>query len=268
MAIALKPDFDSAYSNLSATYIDINQIKSAIKCYDKAIEINPAFETAYDNRGIALLSDNQIDNALNDFEKAIAIRENLASAHYHLSSIKKYQPHDPQIELMETLKSNSSTQVTDQVHLNFALAKVYDDLKDYKKSFECLKIANQTHKEFTNYTVDKDIEVMDYLHNVFSDNSLNNIVPENKSSPQAIFILGMPRSGTTLVEQIISRHSNVHGAGELSIINNLVSPLLKTQLENSLVPEKWALSEYEIKLIRDRYLGGTSKIGRSRKNYH
>jgi hypothetical protein len=117
---------------------------------------------------------------------------------------------------MQILYQDESISKAQRCHLNFALAKVYEDLDELNNSFTYLAEGNALRKEFLNYDIGQDIKLFDILKRAHKDvhkSAPKEIEPLSELIP--IFILGMPRSGTTLTEQIISSHSKVTGAGEL-----------------------------------------------------
>ena len=108
----------------------------------------------------------------------------------------------------------------DQCQLSFALAKMYEDIGDMDKSFTCLTKGNSLRKQLLNYSIDQDKSIFSKLKNAQPNLFKNSIgIKENSTDHTPFFILGMPRSGTTLVEQIVSSHSKVTGAGELNHIS-------------------------------------------------
>ena len=153
---------------------------------------------------------------------------------------------------MEALYTHADTSELDQVQLSFALAKAYEDLADYDKSFQYLKAGNCVRKKQLNYHIDDERKLISKIRWIFTSASLPcAFAGAGKPSIQPIFIVGMMRSGTSLVEQILASHSQVHGAGELRTVYNLVRPLLKKRGDEK---AKQPLSRREIKALRDAYL--------------
>ena len=121
---------------------------------------------------------------------------------------------------MQNLHQDKNITEDQRCHLGFALAKVFEDLNDLDQSFSYLALGNELRKNQLDYDVKKDIKSFDLLKNTYP--ILKSFVPpihETTNGPKPIFILGMPRSGTSLVEQIVSSHSSISGGGELNYIN-------------------------------------------------
>ena len=114
------------------------------------------------------------------------------------------------INMLEKVKNSEKLDTQNKIRLNFAIGKVFEDLKDYENSFKYLKVGNDLKKNSVKFDIDKEIRDFNIIKNKLS---LKN-KEASDSSPKLIFVLGMPRSGTTLVEQILSSHNDVYGAGE------------------------------------------------------
>ena len=253
--LGIYPDSYIVFNFLGTTLQGQDKLNEALQKYDKAIELNPDFAEAHNNRGNVLKYFCRFEDAVASYTRAIELAPNLAALHYNIGHLKKYTLTDPCIKLMESLLLDKKMNVSDQIYLNWALAKAYEDIKQYEKSFVHLSRGNSYHKKEINFTIDKDIEVMSYIKKMFSNKKQSTNVTQDKDSvPKNIFILGMPRSGTSLVEQIISCHSSVHGAGELITMSKLVIPILKEKMTQCLNPIEWILSESEIMRVRDGYL--------------
>jgi tetratricopeptide (TPR) repeat protein len=220
-AIELDPNYAKAYNNLGSALKDIGKIEEAKVSYNKAIELNPNYPDALYNLGITWSDLGNLKEAEVSYRKVIELNPNYAHAHRLLSALIKYSPDTPHLqqllELYPITKINS-----DKCHLGFALAKAYEDLKDYDKSFFYLNEANCLHFKDLNYDISVEKNNFKLIKSLF----INNCRPNKEIAiydKQAIFIVGMPRSGTSLTEQIISSHPHVYGCGELDYLANSLS---------------------------------------------
>jgi len=262
-ALEFKPDFAEAYYNLGNAYLSLEDLHNAIKLLKKAISVKPDFADAYNNLGIAYLRTGEQELAREFFENAIALVPAYASAHHNLSSVKKYYEKDSQVIQMESLLSNTEISIQDQIYFSFSLAKVYEDLGSHKELFKHLNHANRMRKKQLNYSI-SDSERHNEMIKLFFNNQSNNkikILYKDSLSVRPIFIVGMPRSGTSLVEQIVSSHNEVHGAGELKNFNNIIVPIIRDHLSN----EDFSLTEDEYRLIRKQYENELSKFNVNEK---
>ena len=227
-AVAIKPDYAEAHYNLGGTFYQLNQLDAAVKSYKKAIAVKPDYAEVHFSLGVVFRALSQQDAAVKCYEKAVAIKPGYAEAHRNLSALKKYTKDDPQITQMQSLISTSDLSQLDRMNLCFALAKVYEDLGKQDELFKFLHEGNLLRKEDLSYSLDKDQKLFTSCRNLFSSlpPAIENSLSYETSAIQPIFIVGMPRSGTSLVEQIIASHHAVHGAGELSTLSELSYPII------------------------------------------
>jgi tetratricopeptide (TPR) repeat protein len=253
-AIQFKPDYAEAYNNLGITFQNIDKTDKAIKNYEKAIQLKPDYAEAYNNLGITFQNIGQSAKAIKNYKKAIQINPNYAKAYFHLGALETYKPNDSKIEFMKNMLNDSSFGISDKAYLCFALAKAYEDLDEYDKSFNYLNQGNRLRKKELNYDINYDKKLTSKIKSIFSIKNLGVDIQDNKdTSIRPIFIVGMPRSGTSLVEQIIASHAKVHGAGELETMTRIVKPII-SNLNNS------ALSKNNIQSIHDEYLGALTTL--------
>ncbi|MDC0239589.1 tetratricopeptide repeat protein, partial [Candidatus Thioglobus sp.] len=251
-SLTIKPDYANAHNNLGSVLIGLDQQDEAVKCFEKALAIKPDFAEAHNNFGIIFKEMGQTDEAVKCFEKALFVNPDYAQAYRHLVTIKKYIASDPQISQMQSILSNGDLSKSDRIHLCFALAKVYENLGKQDELFKFLHEGNRLRKQELNYSLDMDQITHSVVKKLFnpSPSDVEKSLSYEASTIRPIFILGMPRSGTSLVEQIIASHHAVHGAGELHTLNNLINPIVKDHSTN----DKNSLSEKTFLSIRQQYL--------------
>ena len=228
-AVAYKPDFAEAYNNLGITLRALGQPDTAVKHYEKAIALNPNYVQAYNNLGNAFKELGDRDAAIKNFEKALAIQPNYAEVHHNLSSLKKYTSSDVQITKMQSLFSTNDLSQPARTHLCFALAKVYEDLGNQDELFKVLHEGNQLRRQEFNYSLDMSQNYHSTIKNLFSSSTtvIEKSLSYEASTIRPVFIVGMLRSGTSLVEQIMASHHAVHGAGELITFKRSCYPTTK-----------------------------------------
>lgn len=226
-ALKINPAYAEACHNRGNVLRDLGKLEAAVESYDQAIRIRPDYGDAHNNRGSALAELGQVEAAVASYETALRIQPDTAWAHRNLSIIKTYTPSDPQIGVMEGLLENPAVDMTDRVHLLFALAKAYGDTGAYDRSFACLEKGNRLRKKELAYGIEHDRDIMTRVMDLFDIPDLS-AVASGADDPglTPVFIVGMPRSGTSLVEQILASHSRVFGAGELNTVSRLVAPVL------------------------------------------
>ena len=194
---------------------------SVLEIYNEALKIDENNQTILFTLANAYHAMGDAQKTIEIVEKILKINPKHVSAHKLLSSIIDYSNDLANLNQMEDIiseKNLTNGQITD---LSFALGKAYEDLKKFEKSFLCLERANKLRKNSTNYNIIKEINFFENIKKTFNNIGFNDEKRLfNKIKP--IFICGMPRSGTTLVEQIIASHQDVFGAGELVYIQRLI----------------------------------------------
>jgi len=254
-AIQLAPDFSEAYNNRGSAHFELGQMDEAMQNFDLANQLKPQYAEAHMNRGNASRALGQLKEAIKSYEKAIQFKPDYGEAHLSLAHLKTYNPDDPHTGLMENLLTNSELSELDRMNLYVALAKVREDIGDYDDSFSYLEKANRLRNQELDYTIDNDRQLFARIKETFSVKGVTlDEVSEVKPPIRPIFIIGMPRSGTSLAEQILATHSKVHGAGELEIIGKLMSPITSGHSNDDLNQDKAALTSNEIASLRHGYL--------------
>ena len=253
-ALAIKPDYAEAANFRGVIFQNDGDLENAIKYYQKSLGINPNLVDAYNNIGLAEKELNKTDNAIKAFEKALSIDPNFASAYYNLSRFKHYTLSKEQVEKMQLLLSTDGVNQSDLIYINFALASANEGFGNQDDFFKYLHEANHLRKKELNYSFGTSQKLFSIIYEIFTEvpNSIKKPLKINASTKRPIFILGMPRSGTSLVEQIISSHASVYGAGELSTLMKLLYPILKDRLSNGC--DNNLSSEKNLTLIREKYL--------------
>jgi len=244
-AINLNPNFADAYNNLGTVLENLGKLNESEIHYKKAISLNPNFAEAYNNLGTNLEQQGKLKDAQVNYEKAILINPGLANTHRQLSLIKKFDKYDKHYRLIQKIYLDKNISDEQRCHINFSLAKIHEDLENFEKAFQHLSEGNGIQKKLLKYNIKKDIKLFDQVKLTFQKIKKSTPKIKKKSKLTPIFIIGMPRSGTTLVEQIISSHSQVTGLGELPFVSQFGYPITTGLLE---------CSEESISKFRNDYL--------------
>jgi len=215
-AIELKPDFANAYSNLGMILNDLRKFKEAESSLRKAIEFKPDFANAYTNLGSILISLGKLKQAEEYILKSIEINPNLATAYYVLSNLKYSDKNKKwQTNLFSDSILNNKTP-KEKVDIYFARSNILHKQKRYSESSKFLSLANKIklslYPSKSSLLIHKSKELM-----VESNNASFNL-NEHSKSILSIFIVGMFRSGSTLLESILSMNKEINDLGE----NNLL----------------------------------------------
>ncbi|MDA9349889.1 tetratricopeptide repeat protein [bacterium] len=219
-ALEIQPDFAEAYNSIATTLKNQDKLEEAIEAYSKALAIKPDFAEAHTNMGNALKDQGKLEEAIEAYHKALAIKPDSANAHRSLSTLIKYTLNDPQISVVDDLLRRENLHDSDRSQLYYTYAKMQEDLKDLSGAFDSYVAGGDLRRKLLAYEFNQDEHLFSQIKQTapkFKDVAVNEASEPIRHTP--IFILGMPRSGTTLVEQIVSSHSEVTGAGELEYVS-------------------------------------------------
>ena len=220
LAVHITQDFPKhqfAWKVLGAVLGATGRKSEAVDANQKAVALSPQDAEAHSNLGITLKALGRLDEAEASYNQAIALKPDLANAHRNLTLMKKFDAQDEQYSKMQELYLDKNISEEQRCHINFGLAKACEDLGDFEQAFAHYSEGNMQRKKLLNYDINKDVERFRKIKSNYPQIAYNSLEPEKFSKDlMPIFIVGMPRSGTTLVEQIISSHSKVTGAGELA----------------------------------------------------
>ena len=223
-SISLDDNKPEAHNNLGSLYKTIDKPNDAIKSFQRAIDIDSSFVYAYHNIGNVYTSMGKFEEAKIYFKKSIKINPFYSNSHRTLSRIIKYKENEEHFkELKNIYPKIKSKNQDDKVNISFALGKAYEDIKDFKKSYLYYEEANSNYDKNINYSTKNENDKFDRVKKTFHQNVYKKFNNEGCNAISPIFILGMPRSGTTLIEQILSNHPRVFGADEQNFISNIIS---------------------------------------------
>ena len=221
-ALALRPDYVEALVNRGQTLYELKQFQEALASYDSALALNRELAEAYNGIGNVLKVLGKLQEAEKAFLEALRLDANIAGVYCNLADLKTFSSDDPHLAAMELLAERKGISQMDRIQLDFALGKAYADLKDYGRSFKHLLAGNVGKRATINYDETATLALFQRIEAVFNRGLIASKSGSGDSSPMPIFIVGMPRSGTTLVEQIIASHPMVHGAGELQTLGQVI----------------------------------------------
>ena len=239
-----------AYFNLANLYRSEKKYEESINNYQKVLDLNPQFSEAINNIGTIQLILGNIEDGLNNFKKTIKIDKFHSESYFNYISAKKINSNDEIFLKLKNFIEKEKFPEVQNYKMYYSLSKSYFDLDNCELGFKYLKLANDFKLNEVENSFKKQSKNFKKIKEYFSENIKSpKILNNHKSMP--IFILGMPRSGTSLIEQIISNHSDVYGGGELDIL-----PL-------SIESSNWEKNDNFIdtfKIIRNEYLSKINKL--------
>jgi tetratricopeptide (TPR) repeat protein len=229
-AIQMRPSYGEAHNNLAIALSDLGRFDDALAAHRRALELNPDNADAHAGLGAIrqILGDQAA--ATRHYQRALEIRPDHARAHHNLAMARNTTAEAGEIDRLEALLRNQSLPAREATALRFALAKLCEDAGRFDDAFGHLTVANALKRT----ALDHQGQLFDAAsHQAFVDQLIATFDRPyfqdrqgyGDPSDRPVLIVGMPRSGTSLVEQILASHSRVFGAGELDDLGRLVEGL-------------------------------------------
>ncbi|WP_163932689.1 sulfotransferase [Paraferrimonas sp. SM1919] len=215
-------------SDLAFIYSSLEQHQASASCYQQALQISPKQADLHFNYGAELKFLGELKQAKKHFKIATKLNPNDSEAKLQLAQIAKATAEDNQLSQIKVALAKASTAL-DIAKLHYASAKELEDLEQYSASFSALQLGANAFRNSFNYDISHDLELLELIQqNYQSIEDGDSVVGEG-----AVFVLGLPRTGSTLVERIISNHPQVDIAGELNCFNQALVAQVKQYSEVS-----------------------------------
>ncbi len=287
--LKLRPDHACAHNNLGNLLATVGRIDDAIPHFEYACALNPQLIDARKSLGTAFARQGRTDDAVRQYRlalaghpddaethnelasllkyqgkleaasvhygQAIAIKPSYAQPHYNRADIKTFHPGDPDLAALELL-AKRQLPAGEAVFVHFALAKAFEDCGEFGRAFEHMRKGNNLKRRQIDYDEPAVDRFIRQISTVFSERMIERFKREGESSATPIFVVGMPRSGSTLVEQILSSHPGIHGAGELMDLDAAIQSVLSARGQRVRYPECVPdLDGATLRQIADAYTG-------------
>lgn len=228
-ALAIQPDYADAHNNLGVALAAQGKAGEAVAHYERALVLRPDLADTHNNLGVALVEQGRIAEALPHYARAIALQPANAEAHFNRAEIKTFHRGDADLAALEELAGRDGLPLKKAPLIHFALAKALEDTGDYGRAFEHLRAANDLKRSQIQYDEPAVAKLFQRISSVFDKSLFDRFQGEGDPSQVPVFVLGMPRSGSTLIEQILASHPQVHGAGELTELERAAGEVLNAR---------------------------------------
>ena len=256
-ALALNPNHPNFLNNIGTCFYKLHKYSVAKKYYEKGLEIDNSHLHILNNMGNLKRETNKIEESIEYYKKVLSIQKDAVPALFNLvgiyritnqkeeskkyckkilelnkkltdadrqySLVHKYVENDPHLNEMLKKINDDDLNNLEKIHLYYGIHKAYEDIQDYKNAFKFLNIGNQLIKKETKYNFSKDEKKINNYINLYKK------IRHLKSSAahrDLIFIVGMPRSGSSLIEQVLSSHKSVFGGGEIPYIQEIANKII------------------------------------------
>ena len=259
----------NAMKLLSTALFRTDRYKEAIDIYNEILKLEPKNTDVMLSMGHLYKTSGEIDKSINSYKKAYKTDKYFGDSYWSLANLKTYTFSESEVASLNKMVSDPYVSEDERTFMHFALGKAYEDLNEYEKSFNHYKEGNLIKKSKALFNVNDFKKECSNQIDVCTDDLFNMKSDWGSESKAPIFILGLPRVGSTLIEQILSSHSLVEPTHELP---NIISTALrlnerKSQDKKSRYPDiLLSLSSPQLKLVGDKYIKD-SEVFRSDKPY-
>ncbi len=273
-AVELSPQYVAAIINMARTQRDMDQPELGMQTLQKALQIEPRNPETHHVMGVLFEQMGDREKAAQKFLQAIELVPDMTVSYYNLSQIRGRKSSDEELDAMLTLWNREEQSNESKMHLAYGLYRICEQREQFDEAFAYLAAGNKLKARNSTY---KDADVAEYL-----DGSVAGVAGVierlagdggNRSS-QLVFVLGMPRSGTSLTEQILASHSEIIGAGEVSFafdtihrIKELVGKPYPMNLSDVTADQLTDLGDYYLSRHNDNNLTKTYVIDKSPLNF-
>ena len=224
-ALQLRPGMAEASQTEALALDALGRADEAIAVAKQAIERRPRSAAAWYDLASIELHYGRLDEAAAHFREAIAREPTHGEWHRMLSETVRHTTRDTEIEAMRRAYDDPATPDAERLHFAFGLGKALADIGEHDRSFDYIAAGNRLRRQRLNYSPAESEARFADIKAAFTPELFARHPHAGDPDPTPIFVLGMPRSGTSLVEQIIASHPDVHGGGEFTLLNQLVSSL-------------------------------------------
>ncbi|PNQ73604.1 hypothetical protein BA950_15955 [Erythrobacter sp. SAORIC-644] len=224
-------------SHLAIESMQTGNYERAFELFDSVLARLPGDPATLTSRGHALKTVGDQERAVASYRAAIAARPGHGDAYYALANLKTYRFTEAELAAMQVQAARTDIGFMDRVHLAFALGKAFEDRAEHAQSFRFYELGNDLKRRQTGYDADRMTAEMDAQKRVCTSELFESKANVGSRVRDPIFILGLPRAGSTLLEQILASHSQIDGTLELPNILALAHKLRGRKAGKSRYPQ-------------------------------
>ena len=217
-ALSIDPDKTEGRMLLGSIFSKDNRFPEALEQYDLVLQLSPDYVPALSQKATVLKTFGQQEEAIETYQRCMRLDPKHGEAVWSLSNLKTYRFTDNEVDKMIAVLAVGDLSDQQTVHFSYALGKAYEHREDWQSAFESYASGNLVKKKLVDWSADKFTQQVDNIIQTFSADFVEKNRTVGIEDDAAIFILGLPRSGSTLQEQILASHSQVEGTRELPYI--------------------------------------------------
>jgi tetratricopeptide (TPR) repeat protein len=256
--VAASPEANErVFLELGSALVESGEATGALACFETLTEKFPDDPRGWMARGHALAILGRREDSIAAYREAIARQPSLGEAYWSIANLKTARFTAEDAEAMRAQLARPELSPEDRLHFDFALGKALEDLAQYPQSFVHYARANTMRRKLLPYSAARTHDYVERLKSVFTADFFAARADAGTPAADPIFIVGLPRSGSTLVEQILASHSSIEGTAELPIIPRMTKALSVSHKDAP--PERYpetvaALSPAQLRQLGERYL--------------
>jgi tetratricopeptide (TPR) repeat protein len=261
-ALAISRTDAALWRKRSGALAEINRPQEALESLEEALALNPGDFEAHESKAIVLGELGRFRKAGTSIRRAIGLAPNCARLYFNLTQLGRLSPGDPEVMEMKRLAANiEELDVQGRIYLHYALAKVHEDIGEEEAAFQNQCAGAALKRPLVNYDETTVLGAMERMKEVFDTELLRKMAGRGAASQSPIFIVGMPRSGSTLVEQILASHTGVVGLGEIDAFSKAVSDFSGFRGGQFLSPDSpGTVWDEQLRRIGESYARRTSEL--------
>ena len=246
-------------ATLANALVGLGKLEQGKDIYQSLLDVHPDRTGLHLQLGHTFKTMGKEQQAIDAYKLAYQQKPTFGDAYWSLANIKTYKFSEQELTLMQESLNHKTVTTEDSIHINFALGKAYEDSKDFELSFNYYAQGNELKKQSNGYDANKTTELIDQQIQHCNKELFKQRTNIGHSDPAPIFILGLPRAGSTLLEQILASHSQVDGTMEL---HNILGIALKLRGrivngEPQYPKNLWDLPEQQVKQLGEAFIRDT-----------
>ncbi|MGJ3260575.1 MAG: tetratricopeptide repeat-containing sulfotransferase family protein [Rhodospirillales bacterium] len=235
-ATDLFPGNARAWNDRGIVGAALDDVADAVDCYQKALSLTPGDPDILFNLGSVLASSGSTDAAVEVFERALSIRPDDIRVLRYYADIAHLDADDPAVAMLETLAADGTLSDYDRAAVSYALGKACDDQGRHGEAMRRYLAGGAARGRTRNYGADDEIALLERIQKIFTALDPADYRSAGHDSARPVFIVGLPRSGTTLVEQILAGHDDVTAGGELPFLRDAVLEVIERRQGSRTLP--------------------------------
>ena len=256
LALKEKPDSVEALCVKGLIYNDTDRMAEAVKFFEQALAIDAESMEALNMYGVTLKSLGRMDEARDAFMRALQKNPKSVGAYSNLIDLEDFTKDNPMFAAMHEILDKAEDPEADRyMALHFALGKAYDDAKEYETALKHFSVGARLKRAQLKYEEKDSFTFFNEIRETFDEDYFKNLPFTGNPSTVPVFIVGMPRSGSTLTEQIIASHPKVFGAGEIKQLSASLAAI-RSRFPNiprfPVMAKKMKVTQYQT--VADHYL--------------